>query len=1015
MRPYSIGIIIFILVTTMAAAQKESHNWLFGYYSGISFNTGDNSPEWIGGNKIYNGEGTASISDPDGNLLFYTNGIHVYNSAHQLMENGSGLKGHNSSTQSALILEWPGRDGLYYIFTVPNINDDEPFVYSIVDINANSGKGKIIKKNVPLRVNINEKLTAVLHSNQRDYWIIVHERNSDLFFSYQLTPEGIDKSPVVSKAGSRHLTGRGYLKSNFDGTRLAAALYNDLAVELFDFDKLTGEIRFDKSFFGEELKYAYGLEFSLNGKYLYISTARQEYSHLFLLDIENTTQDNLKDKLVLISADGYNYGALQYGPDGSIYHAREDTKYLGIIKNPEEPGDSVEYVPQGFFLESGSSSLGLPNFTVRQAAPEMEKACTPREINLVENGGFESGEMDFSSDFNAAGNENDSGIKIEEESSAEFSEFSGKGQTGNFLRIINSGSNQKVVWSKNILVRKFTDYNVTFWALSLDGKISNLTINAGGMPSPVFTVQNDDIWSEISFEFNSGNKSEIELQIVCENPDDISTRFGIDDISLRSCDCYFPDNPAGDDITICKSSAGLIGNYSNIDFNCEWFPKHGLTDPHSAETEANPDSTTTYRLLLVNESGMCRLYDTVTVHVRDMEEFSVVHPEEICSGGIAEVKLEGNYDEIYWSNGALGKTAYYSEAGNHFVTVHDGLGCDASRNFSFRQISREFIETNLVDFGETCLGSPVRKEITYINNGNDDFVIEDIYLLNGKNFEIIGEQWQNPVRPVDYIKIEIEFNPEISGNPADTLVISTDSPCDNLFMIPLTGSGLDNSLEIDLPDLTKYRGEVFTIPVLAKLTCREEIMQDLSGEFSIEFNKSLLYVDSVSGGELLENHIKGNHRILKIRFSNKTATREPSEFALLHVFSMLGDDYSGELIIENTALDNSNLSVNGNNGNLILQGCAVELGNIRLFEPVQLSVNYPGDDISINVTGEYKGKFHLKLYNLSGEEIETIEFSSEGKYFSRDFPLNKKDFSTGLYFIRLISPDVIISEKLIIR
>ena len=53
-------------------------------------------------------EGCSSISDPAGNLLFYTDGITVFDSNHDIMPNGSGLFGGTSASNSAVIVPKPG-------------------------------------------------------------------------------------------------------------------------------------------------------------------------------------------------------------------------------------------------------------------------------------------------------------------------------------------------------------------------------------------------------------------------------------------------------------------------------------------------------------------------------------------------------------------------------------------------------------------------------------------------------------------------------------------------------------------------------------------------------------------------------------------------------------------------------------------------------------------------------------------------------------------------------------------
>src|SRR5260221_20969 len=112
-----LSISILVLVSKDCFSQKEHNVWYFGYNAGISFNSGN--PVSIPGGKTYTAEGVASICDSSGNLLFYSDGITVWDVSHTAMPNGSGLLGGISSTQSAAILKKPGSTNLFYLFTAP--------------------------------------------------------------------------------------------------------------------------------------------------------------------------------------------------------------------------------------------------------------------------------------------------------------------------------------------------------------------------------------------------------------------------------------------------------------------------------------------------------------------------------------------------------------------------------------------------------------------------------------------------------------------------------------------------------------------------------------------------------------------------------------------------------------------------------------------------------------------------------------------------------------------------------
>src|SRR5687767_7295677 len=92
----------FLLLSHVALAQKEASVWYFGWNAGLDFNSG--TPVVINGGQVNTLEGCASICNSRGSLLFYTDGMKVWNRLHQVMPNGTGLYSQTSSTQAAIIV-----------------------------------------------------------------------------------------------------------------------------------------------------------------------------------------------------------------------------------------------------------------------------------------------------------------------------------------------------------------------------------------------------------------------------------------------------------------------------------------------------------------------------------------------------------------------------------------------------------------------------------------------------------------------------------------------------------------------------------------------------------------------------------------------------------------------------------------------------------------------------------------------------------------------------------------------
>lgn len=352
--------ITVLLLSAAAQAQNESNIWYFGFFGGLDFNGGEPVP--LSDGQINTGEGSSSIADGDGNLLFYTDGVTVHNKEHDVMQNGFGLMGHTSSTQSALIVGRPGSTSTCYIFTVGAAEDPNGLNYSEVDMSANGGLGAVTAvKNVNLIDNTTEGLTATLHENGEDIWVVVHSATGNAVYSYLITDDGLNEEPVISNAGPVFESefdlindGAGSMKLSPDGSRLAMASLGKGLI-LFDFDKTSGTVSNARQL-EEGPDDHYGVEFSPSGNVLYCTVPEAIVQYDLLAD------DIPGSATVLLGEWFMSYSSLQLAPNGKIYRAQVLQDYLGVIHNPDIVGPGCNAVIQGLFLGEGSFNyLGLPN------------------------------------------------------------------------------------------------------------------------------------------------------------------------------------------------------------------------------------------------------------------------------------------------------------------------------------------------------------------------------------------------------------------------------------------------------------------------------------------------------------------------------------------------------------------------------------------------------------------------------------------------------------------------------
>ena len=413
-----ITLLLFLFSITISTAQSEADNWYFGNQAGMRF-LPDGSVTPLLNGMLATTEGCSTISDPDGNLLFYTDGRTVWDRNHIIMPNGNyfggtGLMGDPSSTQSGIIVPKKGDPNIYYIFTVdephhqnaafyPNQfqgvyedgnggvipNDDDGFNnglnYSVVDLTVtgtNNSVGDVITPNVHLltydpddgeaiKYKCSEKITAVKNGNNSGFWVITHF--IDKFYAFEVTADGVNETPIVTQinpviptSGYRR-NSIGYIKASPNGKKIAVAHMQigttpgssvaNGVVYLYDFDDTTGVISNPVIIAQNSLPY--GIEFSPSGEKLYVSfdNSGQQTG----LRQYNLLSPNISNSVVFIASTSQS-GALQLGPNGKIYRARGGATFLDVINSPEENGALCNFQADGQSLGSRFSTLGLPPF-----------------------------------------------------------------------------------------------------------------------------------------------------------------------------------------------------------------------------------------------------------------------------------------------------------------------------------------------------------------------------------------------------------------------------------------------------------------------------------------------------------------------------------------------------------------------------------------------------------------------------------------------------------------------------
>jgi len=368
MRIKLLYVFAVVAISQMVHAQSATSNiWYFGANAGLNFNLSPPIP--LADGKLNTTEGCASICDTLGNLLFYTDGVTIWDRAHNSMPNGKDLAGGASSSQSAQILKKPGNNALYCLFTVAQEVGKRGFSYYEIDMNANNGFGDVILGHERLQTNTAEKIAYTQHVNGQDFWVLVRGFRPENIHAYLLTENGLSDSPVSSNASIGIWSGvdvesaMGCMKLSHDGGLLAVNHFKQGITALYQFDNNTGETTPIEYFYSGIN--AYGLEFSPNNRWLYV-TAR-DFTGEALFQIDMKADDRVKTKTVIYRSEHkrateIELGSLQLGPDGKIYLAHFKKSYLSAILEPNNQGSNCGFQLKQVKLDKSTKSMmGLPN------------------------------------------------------------------------------------------------------------------------------------------------------------------------------------------------------------------------------------------------------------------------------------------------------------------------------------------------------------------------------------------------------------------------------------------------------------------------------------------------------------------------------------------------------------------------------------------------------------------------------------------------------------------------------
>lgn len=411
---------LLLLVNNVAYSQSNfGREWLIGgrgYYLNFQANPPLHDSIYLTNktNTIFD-TGKSNICDSNGQVILISDGMNIYNRQGEFIENGDSLAspdyysfytGSSPCPQSSIFL--PMDNGKYY-FVMPTCNDTNlnnvwlgstgkaPFnqlLYSVIDMKANAGAGKVVARNIPLMENkeiSKTQMMACRHSNGKDWWLLKMMGDSNNIATYLFTQDsvidkGLQRMPFY---GNRYFDVVGQMVFNPSGTQMATTGSSNVGyLFLADFDRCYGSLSNFKRISipiqtwddGPDTSTS-GAAFSPNGRFLYVSM----YSHVLQYDLQ-------QDSWYVVSGRDTSYSQFtgfvgcSLAPDGKIYVGNFGItcSQMSTINNPDQLGAGCNFCPKCFRAIANSYKTLM---SVPPCMPNYElgaQTCWPLEVKEVE-------------------------------------------------------------------------------------------------------------------------------------------------------------------------------------------------------------------------------------------------------------------------------------------------------------------------------------------------------------------------------------------------------------------------------------------------------------------------------------------------------------------------------------------------------------------------------------------------------------------------------------------------------
>ncbi len=293
----------------------------------------------------------------------------------------------------------PNQAHQYYVFhnSITYASDiagyGEHLYYSVVDMTANNGLGRVVMKNQILSSDSigRGQLQAVKHGNGRDWWLIQYMATNSNGLQVFLVAGDSVVLQHRQYIGRVHVGAGGRGQSVFSPDGSVYVRYDDHDdINIYNFDRCSGyfsnalHVPIQDSTDTFPQGYFTGVAISPNNRYLYAGS----YRHIYQFDLQAVDIAASKDTVAtwdgVRSSQGYPiaFSMLKLGPDGKIYVLPLHTKNLHTIEDPNIGGMGCNVQQRSVSLYN-FSQIFLPNYPPYRTVALQGSGCDTLVIGTM--------------------------------------------------------------------------------------------------------------------------------------------------------------------------------------------------------------------------------------------------------------------------------------------------------------------------------------------------------------------------------------------------------------------------------------------------------------------------------------------------------------------------------------------------------------------------------------------------------------------------------------------------------